>query len=241
MYFTVNGLPPDLQFSNLNPLGLATGTLTIQGTPSAADTGVHQVQITATNGVGQVAQQTLTLEIVKITGAAPVSATTCNGNYNGTFKGSITVSAGQNCAFYGGGVTGSVTVKAGSFAITNTALSGNLTIQGPAAFSIGPGTTIGGNLTVQNIASGSTGGQICDTKVAGNALVSTNAIPITIGSTQSSCSGNFIGGNLQISGNLAAVRVYDNDVQRTLSCMSDSSITGGGNTAGKKTGQCSGF
>ena len=39
MFFTVIGLPTDLQASNLTPGGFATGTLTIQGTPSAADVG----------------------------------------------------------------------------------------------------------------------------------------------------------------------------------------------------------
>jgi hypothetical protein len=63
MYFTVAGLPPNFQASNLNPQGFATGTLTIEGTPSLSDVGEYQVQITAQNGVGEPAQQTLKLEI----------------------------------------------------------------------------------------------------------------------------------------------------------------------------------
>src|SRR5205807_7487256 len=51
MYFTVTGLPADLHMSNLNPQSFATGTLTIQGTPSAGHAGVHQVTITAQKGV----------------------------------------------------------------------------------------------------------------------------------------------------------------------------------------------
>src|SRR5262245_11737254 len=73
MYFAVTGLPGDLQASNLTPQGLAGGTLTIQGTPSAADAGRRQVQLTVQNGVGMTAQQTLTLNIIKITAPAPVS------------------------------------------------------------------------------------------------------------------------------------------------------------------------
>jgi hypothetical protein len=57
MYFTITGLPADLHVSNLNPQGLATRTLIIEGTPSAADAGTYQVQITAQNGVGVPAQQ----------------------------------------------------------------------------------------------------------------------------------------------------------------------------------------
>ena len=118
MQFTVTGLPASLTFSNLNLQGFATGTFTIQGTPSGADAGSHQVKITAQNGVGIAAQQTLMLNIVGITGVAPTSGAKCNGNYTGTFNGSITVSAGQNCAFYFGGVTGNVSVIGGSFAAT---------------------------------------------------------------------------------------------------------------------------
>jgi len=62
-YFTVSGLPQSLQASNKNVFGLASGTLAISGTPQAADVGTHKVQITAQNGVGTPAQQTLTLVV----------------------------------------------------------------------------------------------------------------------------------------------------------------------------------
>jgi len=146
MYFTVTGLPTDLQASNLNPESFASGTLTIQGTPSAADAGMHPVQITAQNGVGATAQQTLALNIIRLTGPAPASGTKCNGAYNGTFTGNLTVSAGQNCMFVGGGVTGNVSVNGGSLAFTNANVRGSMTLQGSTGFSIGTGTTIGGNL-----------------------------------------------------------------------------------------------
>jgi hypothetical protein len=73
MYFTVTGLPSSLRASNLNAQGFATGTLMIQGTPSAADAGNHTVVITARNGVGLPAQQTLTLHIASHT-APEISA-----------------------------------------------------------------------------------------------------------------------------------------------------------------------
>jgi hypothetical protein len=241
MYFTVNGLPADLHFSNLNPVGFATGTLTIQGTPSVADAGVHQVQITAQNAVGVAAQQTLTLNILTLTGPAPSSGTKCNGNYNGTFNGNITVSAGQNCAFFGGAVTGNVTVNGGSLALTNAKINGNMAIQGSAGFSLGEGTSISGNLSVQNLASGATGNQICGAKVGGNLQVSTNATPIAIGSTGLSCPGSSFGNNVTIDSNTAAIQVYDNVIQKGLSCSGNAAIAGGGNLAGKKSGQCAAF
>jgi hypothetical protein len=134
MYFTVTGLPADLNYSNLTSQGFAGGTLTIQGTPSAADIGVHQVQITAQNGVGVMARQTLTLNILTLTGPAPASGSPCNGNYNGTFNGSVTVWAGQNCAFFGGGVNGNVTVSGGHLALTNATVTRNYGDPGRGRF-----------------------------------------------------------------------------------------------------------
>jgi hypothetical protein len=73
MYFTATGVPSSLSVSNRNPNGFATGTLTIQGTPTPSDVGVHQVQITAQNGVGGVARQTLTLQVLAYNPAAQVN------------------------------------------------------------------------------------------------------------------------------------------------------------------------
>ena len=240
MHFTVTGLPADLQASNLNSAGFATGTLTIRGTPSVADVGLHQLQITARNAVGVAAQQTLLLNVVQITGPAPASGAGCNGNYNGTFNGNITVSAGQNCAFFSGGVMGNITVMGGNLVLTNAKVTRNVLIQGSAAFSVGAGTEINGNLTIQNLSSGS-GAQICGTQVGGNLSVVTNATPVEIGSQDTSCLGNSVGNNLTVQNNTAAISVNDNHVTKNLSCSGNTSITGGGNLAGKKTGQCSGF
>jgi hypothetical protein len=241
MYFTVAGLPADLQASNQDAAGFAGGTLTIQGTPSAGDAGTHQVFITAQNGVGNPATQTLMLNIVNVTGAAPASGSTCNGNYTGTFNGNVTISAGQNCAFYGGGISGNIAVNGGSLSLSNATVIGNLSIQGATAFSIGLGTKITGNVAIQNVGSGSTGSRMCQATITGNLNVSTNAIPITIGSPQTFCSGNSVGGNVDIQSNTAPIVVFANSVAKKLSCASNTSITGGGNTAQMKSGQCAAF
>jgi hypothetical protein len=73
MYFTVSGLPPGLQASNLNSAGLSTGTLTISGTPGQFASGSSKVQITAQNAVGATAQQTLTLQIFQYNPTSPVN------------------------------------------------------------------------------------------------------------------------------------------------------------------------
>ena len=184
--------------------------------------------------------QTLLLNIVGITGVAPTSGTTCNGNYTGTFNGSITVSAGQNCAFYFGGVTGSVSVLGGSFATTGASIAGNVSIQGATGFSIGDGTKIAGNLTIQNAASASTTNQICGTTVSGNVNVSANAVPITIGSTGISCLGNSFGANVGITSNTAPIQVTRTTSRRTSRARAIRRSREA-DLAQKKTGQCAGF
>ena len=241
MYFTVSGLPADLHFSNLNPQGFATGTLTISGTPSKGDAGVHQVQITAQNGVGQTATQNFTLRILQITGPAPASGTTCNGNYDGTFHGDVHVLAGQNCLFVNGGVDGNVSVTGGNLVLQEAKVTGNAAISGSSTFSILPGTQIQGNLNIRDIASETTTNQVCGIKLGGNAAVSSNASPIQIGSSDGSCLGNSVSGNFSIANNTAPTQVYNNTVDKNLSCSGNTSITGGGDSAGTKKGQCAAF
>jgi hypothetical protein len=64
MFFTATGAPSSFTISNTNNVGFATGTLTIQGIPGPSDVGTHLVQITAQNGVGAIAHQTLTLQVL---------------------------------------------------------------------------------------------------------------------------------------------------------------------------------
>ena len=52
---------------------------------------------------------------------------------------------------------------------------------------------------------------------------------------------NTISGNLQANNNSGATEVSSNTVTGNLQCDNNSSITGGGNTAKQKQGQCSGF
>jgi hypothetical protein len=187
------------------------------------------------------AEQTLALNVVSITGPAPATAATCNGNYNGTFKGNLTVSPGQNCSFYSGGVTGNVTVNGGNLVLTKATVTGNLTIQGSSSFSIGQGTSITGNLTISQVASGSTASEICGVTIGGNLIIDSNAIPMMVGSPVDFCWSNVIGQNATIQNNTAEVTVNDNDVKKNLSCTGNAHITGSTNTAAKKLGQCSAF
>jgi len=241
MYFTVTGLPASLKASNLDPQGFATGTLTIQGTPLPGDAGSRMVQITARNGVGATAQQTLTLNIVKLKGAAPASTDACDGAYTGVFQGDIVVTPGQNCMFVGGGVTGNVRVLGGDFTLSQAKVTGYVVIQGPTEFSISAGSEIGGALFIQDLSTTVSHNLLCGTTVRDNLVVHANAVPIEIGSAQASCPGNFIEPDVRISNNTGPIRVYNNRIVKTLSCYNNLSIAGRGNSAGVKEGQCRSF
>jgi len=238
MYFTVTGLPAGLTASNLNPQGNATGTLTIQGTPLPGDAGLRSVQIMARNGVGATAQQTLTLDIAKLKGAAPATGNECNGAYFGTYEGDIGVRLGQDCIFVGGVVNGSVTVIGGDFTLSKARVTGNVLIEGSSAFSISAGSEIDGNLTMQDVSSGVSQNPLCASRVAGDLLVSNNDVPIEIGSSQTSCLGNTFGRDATITNNTDSIQIYNNQITRTLTCRYNLSIAGGGNTAPFRTNQC---
>lgn len=90
------------------------------------------------------------------------------------------------------------------------------------------GNTIGGNLTIQN--NTAPGGAVGNT--VGNNLTVQNNTAATI------VNGNTVTGNLQDQNNTAPTQVFTNVVGNDLQCQQDSSITGGGNTARQKQGQC---
>jgi len=53
--------------------------------------------------------------------------------------------------------------------------------------------------------------------------------------------GNTIGGSLLDVANSKPTQVFSNNVKGLLTCTADSGITGGGNTASLKIGQCAKF
>ncbi len=229
------------------------------GSPFDTSTlGPHNFSVQVVDSATNTVQQSVLYTVV--TGAAPASGTKCNGVYYGTFKGNITVVNGQSCRFVGGGVTGSITDLGGNLAISNATVGGNVSIAG-GTYSIGPSTTIKGNLTILATTGAAVQNQVCGTSIAGGLTFSLNAAAVEIGSSSAACPGNIIAGNLVVDGNLAATviynntvggglldqlnfrptQVFDNHVTGILNCTADSSITGGGNTATKKQGQCATF
>ncbi len=104
MYFqTPRILNGDLQASNLNSAGFATGTLTISGTPSSRDFGVFPVSIYALNGVTDPVTQTLSIDVLSAS-PAPSIVSTSSGfvysrvtqTYNGTLSFKNTGTAAVN-------------------------------------------------------------------------------------------------------------------------------------------------
>jgi hypothetical protein len=174
--------------------------------------------------------------------AAPSSGSTCNGVYNGTFQGNLTVSAGQNCVFVGGTINGNVQLKGGTLSLTNTVVNGNVQLQNGGNFSIGPSATINGNLQAHNLPEGGAGNQVCDSVITGNLQYQNSDTPIEIGSGSPTCTGNTIGGNVQFHNNDAQGTISDNSIKGNLQCQNDtppaSGIAGSNTVGGNKQGEC---
>jgi hypothetical protein len=192
--------------------------------------------------------------------AAPPASTACNGTYNGTFVGNLNVSAGQTCMFVGGGVTGNITQTGGNLMLSGTTIGGNVQVQGGGTFSITGFARIVGNLQIQNLRASSAQNQVCGVSVSGNLTYQNNNAPIEIGAA-TMCHGNTVGGDLQVGNNAEAVgivgnivtgnlqvqndtgssMVFSNNVAKNLQCAGNTTITGSGNTASQKQGQCAAF
>jgi lysophospholipase L1-like esterase len=172
--------------------------------------------------------------------AAPSTGTACNGTYYGTFVGNLKVSAGQTCMFIGGGVTGNISLNGGNLVLNGTTVSGNVQAQAGGTVSLGGFARILGNLQFQNLPDSAAQNSICGVTVTGNLMYQNNAAPAAIGGG-TLCPGNTVSGNVQIQNNIAAVGVTGNSIGKTLLCSGNSSISGSGNMAGQKQGQCAAF
>ena len=257
--FSASGYPvPAFTESGALPAGVKfvdnkDGTATLSGTPTVS--GIFPITVTAKNTIGT-ANLSFTLTAAA---SAPASGSKCNGVYQGTFNGSITISSGQTCIFQGGGVTGNILENGGTLIFNRAALGGSLQVNG-GTFSIGPGSTIKSNFAVLDAPRSTVVSQLCGTSIGGNVQVNESGTPVSIGSG-TACPGNIVAGNLSLIENSAATAIYNNQVrgnvtdqQNTgltqvfsnsiggyLTCASNSSITGGANTATKKLGQCAKF
>jgi uncharacterized repeat protein (TIGR03803 family) len=165
----------------------------------------------------------------------------CNGVYSGTYWGNITVSSGQSCEWTDGGqIFGNVYVTGGSLILNNASVFGNVQVTG-GTYALGPSLSIWSTLSIQNIPSGSAQNTICGVSVNGSLYFDGNGTPAQIGSSSGSCSGNAIGGDLEVDNNTGTVQVFNNTANDDLTGTGNSSVTGGGNSAKNKIGQLSSF
>ena len=237
--------------------------------------GTKTYTVTAIDAAGNQSSASVQYSVIA-TSPVPPSSTKCNGTYTGTFRGNLTISAGQTCVFVSGGATGNVTNNGGSLTLSNSRVGGNLAENkgslslsnsstggnlqiGGGSFTISPGSIIGGNLQIQGLPSGMGQNQVCGSVVRGNLQSQQNGTPVAIGTP--SCTGNTVGGNLQVQSNTGATaiggntvfgnlqdnsnrgatQVFSNVIGGSLQCQNNSSITGGGNKARLKQGQCATF
>ena len=150
----------------------------------------------------------------------------------------------------------------GSLTVMGGSVGGNLTVEtGQTVFNIGPSTTVGNNLQILGLPANSVQSTICGVTVGNNLQFQSSAAPVAIGLNTAACPGNTIKGNLQVQTNSGAIvvngntvsgnlndsdntgpdQVLNNKIGGDLQCQGNSSITGSGNTAGSKKGQCASF
>lgn len=201
--------------------------------------------------------------VVSVAGAQPtperlLSGSKCNGFYTGSFKGNITVSAGQRCVFSDGSIVGNIAASGGTVVLSNVLISGNVQFSDSAQFSINSYTTIRGNLIAQNLMNGVIQNSVCDSTVYGNSIIQASSDDVQIGSAAPSCGGNTVLGNLIVQNNTGSISLFGNTVSgnlldqnnrgpnelfsntviNNLSCSSNSLFQGANNIAKKKLGDC---
>jgi len=225
--------------SNFNG-GTAGGVFAVTASDVPADPtgGIGGVSITSV-------RQTTTYTGTPSAPAAPqtlAAGYACNGTYTGTFNGTVVVSPGQNCTFVNGTITGDVLANGGNLTLSEVLVGGGVQITGNATYSIGDFTNITGDLQISNSPATTAQNQVCSATIQGNLAFQNNGSPAQIGSAlPSSCAGNVVGGNLNVTNNSGAVGIFNNTVTGNLACSTNSAINGSGNVAALKQGQCASF
>ena len=157
-------------------------------------------------------------------------------------------------------VNGNLFSYGGGLWISNSTVGNGLEVIGDGTYSIGPAAIIAGNLQILGPGSSSGANQVCGSTVRQSLLLQYSGAAAQIGSS-AGCPGNTVGGNLQVQNNngattidsntvggnlldqnnVGATQVFTNTITHNLQCSGNSSITGGGNTAARKLGQCASF
>lgn len=229
------------------------------GALATNSTGTKSVTCTATDNAGNASSAT-TNYIVTANGNITIQSGQSFNFVNSRIAGNVTMTGGT-VVLNNSTISGNLQMSGGSLTLTgNSTVQGNMQITGGGTFLIGPGT-INGNVQIQNILASAVTDQICGATVRGSLQLQNNGAAVQIGSP--SCAGNSVSGNVQVTGNSAAVQidnnsisgnlqvenntaasaVFTNTVKGNLQCGGNNAalITGGGNKAALKQGQCASF
>jgi Tol biopolymer transport system component len=224
-------LPSGMKFVDNND-----GTATLSGTPATGTNTVYTLCLNASNGVGSTATQAFTLTVATLLGSG---TTSCNGVYSGSGSQVAVPAAGVCTLLPGTKVSGNLQVNQGAeLNDQGAAISGNLQATNAVWIEVGGGGSIGGNLSVQGLTGSPAGSDdsLCNTKVGGNVALTNNGAkaPVDIGNL-GACSGGpglTVGGNLQVQGNAAPVRIGGNTATGSLQVQNNAStVTVTGNMA----------
>ena len=259
--FTVNANAGKLNGSNCN--GQYTGTFTGNLTVSAGQTCIFTNggvigNLTEKGGSVVLSNNSFVKGNLQVNGG---SLTISNSALtNGGVTGNLTQNGGTVVLSNNSFVTGNLQTNGGNLTVSNSSVGNDLQISGASSFSIGPGASIAGNLQIQSLPTSGGVNQVCGASVTHNLTFQNSGTALLIGSA-GGCAGNSvggdftvqsntaattidyntIGGNLTDQNNTAATQVFTNAVTKTLQCNGNSSISGGGNTASSKQGQCAAF
>jgi len=178
----------------------------------------------------------------------------------GGVTGNLTQTGGTVALTNSSFVNGNLQMSGGSLSISNSTVGLDLQITGGGAFTIGPAAILRGNLQIQNLPASAGMNQVCGSTVKGNLTFQNSGTVMQTGSA-SGCSGNVVSGDLTVQNNPASTtidsntvkgnltdqnntapsQVFTNAVTKNLQCNGNGSISGGGNTASSKQGQCATF
>jgi hypothetical protein len=238
--------------------GTFQGNLSVAGTQNCVFVGGGATgNITETGGNVVLGSATVGGNLIVSGGTFSIGPTT-------TIKGNFTVQsiptgAAQNqiCGTSVGGslvlqsVGTAAVIGSGSTSCPGNTISGSLVLQANKAAIGLTGNTVDGSLTDQSNTASTTlsgntvNGSLTDQGNAGASVVTLNLVKGNLidqsNSASSVLSLNTVGANLTDQGNTAPTQVTSNKVTGILLCQSNSSITGSGNTASKKQGQCANF
>ncbi len=223
-----------------------------------------QQSITVTWPAACMSISTVGSSVTTVTGTYSGNYVVANGTTlylkGGTVSGNVTVGATGSFFAQGGTVGGNVQSSGGPVSLQGTTVDGNVTTQG-ASLALGPTThvkgnvqvtggatlcssgntqqgsvQIAGNLQVESLGASSNPTTICDSAVSGNFLYEDDAAPGVFGGSIA-CSGNSVGGNLQVQDNTGKVTIggtgYGNTVKGNIQVNNN---TGGGTLTDNSAG-----